>query len=120
MPIFFEILRQIFRLKVLKGEQLVVLDAPLLFESKVLEYLCHPIVVDAVTDKEKQRGRLISRNKGLDQAGADDRINSQMPMEARIAKADIVIDNCGSKEELEAEVTKKTLPTILKELRLHE
>jgi len=29
-----------------------------------------------------------------------------MPMEARIKKADIIVDNCGTKEELEEAVIK--------------
>lgn len=53
MPIFIEILKAIFRLRVLQGNPLVVLDAPLLFESKVLEYFCYPILVVAISDKDK-------------------------------------------------------------------
>ena len=49
-PIFYEILRQIFNLKIRSSHSLVILDAPLLFESKILEYLCHPILVVTVKD----------------------------------------------------------------------
>ena len=49
-PIFLEILKQIITYRVIKGEALVMLDAPLLFESKILEYLCHPIIVVSLKD----------------------------------------------------------------------
>ena len=51
-PIFYEILWQIFNLRVKQGEALVILDAPLLFESKILEYLCYPIIIVTLKDVE--------------------------------------------------------------------
>ena len=48
-----EILRQIFEYRVIKGELLVVLDAPLLFESKILEWFCFPILVVTIEDTDK-------------------------------------------------------------------
>ena len=35
----------------MKGELMVVLDAPILFETKILEWFCHPIVVVSISDK---------------------------------------------------------------------
>ncbi len=52
-PIFLEILRQVFRLRVLESHPLVVIDAPILFETKILEYLCFPIVVVSVKDQKQ-------------------------------------------------------------------
>jgi dephospho-CoA kinase len=43
--IFKEILWRIFNLRVLQMQSLVVLDAPLLFETKILEYLTSPVIV---------------------------------------------------------------------------
>ena len=60
--IFKNILWRIFDLKILKGKKIVVLDAPLLFESKVLEYFCFPIIVVYCDDKQKQVERLMLRN----------------------------------------------------------
>ena len=51
-PIFITILKRIFRLRFIEKAEYVVLDAPLLFESKVLEYFCFPIIVVAIADKE--------------------------------------------------------------------
>mmetsp|Transcript_5086 Transcript_5086/g.6490 ORF Transcript_5086/g.6490 Transcript_5086/m.6490 type:complete len:127 (+) Transcript_5086:363-743(+) len=60
--IFKSIIWQIFDLRVLKRKQLVVLDAPLLFETKVLEYLCYPIIVVWIESLEEQMARLMKRN----------------------------------------------------------
>jgi dephospho-CoA kinase len=54
---------QIFKLRVMQMKQLVVLDAPLLFETKFLEYVTGPILVVFTADKVKQRQRLMDRNK---------------------------------------------------------
>ena len=58
-PIFYGIIRQVFKLRVLQGHPLVVIDAPILFETKVLEYLCYPIVVVKVKDSKMQLDRLM-------------------------------------------------------------
>jgi hypothetical protein len=44
---------QIFRLRVMQMKQLVVLDAPLLFETKFLEYVTGPILVVFTADRAK-------------------------------------------------------------------
>ena len=41
----------------------MVLDAPLLFESKILEHFCYPIVVIAVLDEELLLKRLMDRDQ---------------------------------------------------------
>ena len=61
--IFYEIISQILHLRFVKGSRFVVLDAPLLFESKILEYLCFPIIVIAILDESKLRARLMARDK---------------------------------------------------------
>ena len=43
--IFRKIIKEIFRLKVLNKRPLVVLDAPLLYETRILEYFCYPNIV---------------------------------------------------------------------------
>ena len=61
--IFNEIIRCIMHRRIVLGEQFVVLDAPLLFESKILEYFCYPIVVIAVMDEDKLLERLMNRDQ---------------------------------------------------------
>ena len=94
-----------------------MLDAPLLFESKILEFFCHPIIVVAIAEKEKQLERLMKRND-LNEDEAKNKINSQMPLDAKIAKADIVVDNSGSQDDLIKQLKKETLPKVFRELKL--
>ncbi|MGD1412605.1 dephospho-CoA kinase [Bacillus stercoris] len=86
-------------------EAFVVLDIPLLFESK-LESLVDKIIVVSVT-KELQLERLMKRNQ-LTEEEAVSRIRSQMPLEEKAARADQVIDNSGTLEE-----TKRQLDDII-------
>ncbi|MEC1635356.1 dephospho-CoA kinase [Bacillus mojavensis] len=86
-------------------ETFVVLDIPLLFESK-LESLVDKIIVVSVT-KELQLERLIKRNQ-LTEEEALSRIRSQMPLEEKVSRANDVIDNSGTLEE-----TKQQLEEIL-------
>ncbi|MCR6595209.1 dephospho-CoA kinase [Bacillus halotolerans] len=86
-------------------ETFVVLDIPLLFESK-LESLVDKIIVVSVT-KELQLERLTKRNQ-LTEEEALSRIRSQMPLEEKVSRADNVIDNSGTLEE-----TKQQLEEIL-------
>jgi len=43
--IFRKIIVQLFKLKFIQRKTLIALDAPLLFETKILEYFCYPIIV---------------------------------------------------------------------------
>lgn len=71
-------------------ETFVVLDIPLLFESK-LEGLVDRIIV-VYTTPELQLSRLMNRND-LSEEEALDRIHSQQPLEEKCQKADRVIEN---------------------------
>ena len=117
-PIFASILKSIIRLRLLQREPLVVLDAPLLFETRILEYICHPILVVSIDQEAKQCKRLMDRNKGLTKKEAMAKIASQMPLKAKRGKADILIDNEGTKEELQKRITTWVIPQILKTLKL--
>lgn len=61
-PIFRKIIVQLFKLKFVQRKPLVVLDAPLLYETKILEYFCYPILVVYCEDSQKQLQRLMTRN----------------------------------------------------------
>lgn len=84
-----------------QNNPLLILDIPLLFEMHY-ETLCDEIIVVAVL-VETQIQRLKNRN-GLSKEEALKRIESQMPLEEKVKKADIVWTNEGSIEELEARV----------------
>ncbi len=78
-----------------KGERCVVLDIPLLFESK-LEHFVDKIIVVFV-DENVQLKRLLDRNQ-LTKEEALQRIRSQMPVKDKLELADAAIDNNGTIE----------------------
>ncbi|MEH7222998.1 dephospho-CoA kinase [Bacillus sp. JJ1566] len=77
------------------GKETVVLDIPLLFESKLTSLVDRTILV--YVDHETQLVRLMNRNN-LNKKDAVARINSQMPLKDKIQLADAVIDNNGTIE----------------------
>lgn len=81
----------------MKGCKTIVLDVPLLFEVK-MDRWTKPIIVVWV-DPETQLHRLMARD-GTTEDEAKSRINAQMPLNLKRTKADIVIDNSGSLEDL--------------------
>ncbi|KAF1869933.1 hypothetical protein Lal_00017510, partial [Lupinus albus] len=81
----------------LKGHKVIVLDVPLLFEAK-MDKFTKPIIVVWV-DPEQQIQRLMARDKSSEE-DARNRINAQMPLDVKRSKADIVIDNTGSLDDL--------------------
>ena len=84
-----------------KGAATVIMDIPLLFESK-LEHFVDKIIVVSVTP-ETQKERLMSRND-LTEEEALARISSQLPMEKKEEGADAVIFNNGTVEESEKQL----------------
>jgi len=79
----------------------VVLVIPLLLEVG-LEELCSEVwLVDC--DEAQQLQRLMRRN-GLSEAEARARMTAQWPLERKRALADVVIDNRGTEEQLNAQV----------------
>lgn len=86
---------------------IVVLDVPLLYESGY-ENLCDQVIVITLPEK-LQIKRLIKRNN-LNYEDALKRINSQMPLAQKAKLADYVVDNSGSVNDLDeqlSEVLKK-------------
>lgn len=90
------ILQEILKLW-LKGYKVIILDVPLLFEAKMNKWT-KPIIVVWV-DHETQLKRLIARDKITDEE-ANNKISAQMSLDSKRSKADIVIDNSGSLEDL--------------------
>ena len=86
-----------------RGSRVVILDIPLLFESGLDRFVGLSVVV--ATQTETQLQRLMSRDAGrLTEEDAQGRIASQWDIEEKARLADVVIDNNGSKVELEARV----------------
>ncbi|XP_032891063.1 dephospho-CoA kinase domain-containing protein [Amblyraja radiata] len=77
----------------IQGYRYVILDVPLLFETKkVARFMKHTIVV--YCDPQAQLTRLMQRNN-LIQEDAEQRISAQMPLEQKRKMASHVIDNSG-------------------------
>jgi dephospho-CoA kinase len=81
-------------------DDVVVLDSPLLIETGAHRDVAVVVVVS--TQPSKQIERLVAR--GMDEADARSRLATQLPLEDKEALADVVLDNEGSVEDLEAQV----------------
>lgn len=78
------------------GATCVVLDIPLLFESKLTHFIDKTLVV--YVNKETQLKRLMTRDNSTE-AEANSRINSQISLDEKAKMADAVIDNNGTREQ---------------------
>lgn len=79
----------------------VVLDIPLLFESKLTHMV--DVTVLVYVDEQTQLKRLMNRN-GYSKEEAMMRIQSQLPLKEKVKLADVIINNNGSIEDTEAQV----------------
>jgi dephospho-CoA kinase len=85
----------------MRGDRVIVAVIPLLFEGNLADEFDFIVLVDAPRDVRLER---IVRDRGLEEAEAMDMIASQMPAELKRARANWVIENSGSMEDLEREV----------------
>ena len=97
-----EIQRNLARL-IAAGRDVVFLDVPLLYEAG-WEYMADTVWV-VYADEANQLRRLCQRN-GFSEAEAQRRIGAQLPMSEKKRRADVVIDNNGSLEDLSRQVHK--------------
>jgi dephospho-CoA kinase len=79
------------------GPDVLILDAIKLFESGMAED-CDEVWV-VTSPREIQIERIMARNK-VDRAEAERRIEAQPPQEEKVARADLVIDNSSSLDDL--------------------
>ena len=84
-----------------KGENMIVLDLPLLFE-KQYEELCEEIIVVYIP-KELQLERLMKRNQYTKQEALS-RIDSQLSIEEKRKRATVLLDNQGRIQQLYQQV----------------
>lgn len=78
------------------GVKMCILDVPLLFETG-MEKLCDETWLIYVP-REEQIRRMAERD-GLDAAAAAARIDSQMPLEEKLKRANVAIDSSGTIEQ---------------------
>ncbi len=84
------------------GYQLVFLDVPLLIETGMHKKVDKVVLV--YTDVETQLTRLMARDHSSKE-DALKRISAQMPIEEKRSYADYIIENNGSLEELQTQVS---------------
>lgn len=84
-----------------RGDRLVVCVIPLLFERNLVEEFDVIIVVDAPRPLRLER---LVATRGLEETDAMNMIAAQMPAELKRARADFVIENTGSIDDLERDV----------------
>ena len=85
------------KLKEKNTDEMIIFDVPLLFESG-LDKLCDKILV-VISDYEVQLDRIVERDK-IDRELASKIVKAQLSNEERIKKADVVIENNSSLEDL--------------------
>ncbi|GLC64510.1 hypothetical protein PLESTF_000173800 [Pleodorina starrii] len=100
LPVALALARRLL-LSWLACKLLVVVDMPLLFETKMFK-MTRPNVLVACSD-EQQLERLLRRDGGSTER-ARARIAAQLPMEEKRRLADIVVENDGTLEALQAKV----------------
>jgi dephospho-CoA kinase len=84
-----------------RGDQMVVCVIPLLFERNLVEEFDAIVLVDS--PRPLRLERLVS-TRGLEETDAMNMIAAQMPAELKRARADFVIENTGSLDDLEHDV----------------
>lgn len=88
------------------ADGLVFIDIPLLFENEDLNKK-YGLDFDEIwlvyVDRETQIKRLMNRD-GISREYAEEKINSQISVEEKRKKADVIIDNSGTLEETFAQV----------------
>jgi len=84
----------------LRGEPLVVLDVPLLFETRGTEGLDAVILIYS---PERLQLKRLTELRGMDERAARERIAAQMPIDEKRRLATHVILNTGTVDELRAD-----------------
>ncbi|MDD9138659.1 dephospho-CoA kinase [Fructobacillus sp. CRL 2054] len=87
----------------IKGKSLVFCAIPLFFEQHYEDTGWFDQVVVIATNERTQLDRLMARDH-LDEWEAQSRIKSQLPLNVKEDKADVVIENNGTAEELQEKV----------------
>ena len=80
-----------------RGDRIVVCDIPLLFEKKMVDDFDTVVLVDAPRPLRLER---VVGERGLSATEAMAMIAAQMPAELKRARADLVIHNAGTRDDL--------------------
>lgn len=96
-PIVRQLAAERFREIAERGEPLACYEVPLLYEVG-LDRTYHPVLV--VSAPLQQREQRIAQRDGFDSKQIAARIAAQLPLEEKVRRADYLIDNTGTREEL--------------------
>jgi len=91
-----EILRRIKEQAERFPEETVVVDAPLLIEARLNDYVDIVVVVTAGYETQTKR----AQDRGISEEEAGNIIDNQMPLSEKVKFADYVIDNDGDMEAI--------------------
>ena len=91
-----EVIKEIRKIVKSKKRKVVIIEAPLLIESGFYKGLDRIILV---VNKENQQIKRAGEAKDLDAKDISRRIRMQMPLKKKLAFADFIIDNSGSKKD---------------------
>lgn len=83
------------------NDQILVVEAVKLHEAGMHEYMDALWVVTAPPDEQKRR---LMQDRGMSAAEADARLRAQPPLDEKVKRATVVIDNGGSIEETRVQV----------------
>ncbi|TMA06318.1 MAG: dephospho-CoA kinase [Deltaproteobacteria bacterium] len=84
-----------------EGADIIIYEAPLLFENRVHLWL-RPVIL-VTSDSETQKRRLRERDR-LSESEIRHHLEAQMPLEEKTKLANFVIDNSGELKDLERQV----------------
>ena len=90
-----EVIKEIRKIVRSEKRKVVIIEAPLLIESGFYKDLDRIILV---VNKKNQQIKRASEAKGLNRKDVSGRIRMQMPLKKKLAFADFIIDNSGSKK----------------------
>lgn len=93
-------------------ENVVVIEAIKLLDYGLADELCDEVWV--VTAPPQQQALRLMRDRGLSEDEAWLRINAQPPQEEKVRRADVVIHNSGSLEQLYEQVDRAWAKTVEK------
>jgi dephospho-CoA kinase len=110
--VFTEWQRRIAEIRAARPDAIVLSDIPLLFEADLTSLV--DLVLLVYIPPEEQIRRLMARN-GYSRDEATARLASQMPIDAKLPAADIVIRNDGAPEE-----TRRAVDEVWEELQTRE
>lgn len=79
---------------------LAIIDAPMLFETKILKFICFPIITLYIDNDDKLIERILARNPELTGEEIKARIKNQMPVQLKLENSDAIVCNNSSRENL--------------------